>query len=106
MTGKASRSGSPTPSVELADRLRRAEEALGKNDLAAADAQMAAAAELCRRLQEAGLGVPAEEVAALKAVAERCGQALARVGKALNAESQRDENHRRGISSYLATLGR
>ena len=92
------------PSVELGERLRRAEAALASNDLEAADAQMAAAADLCRRLQAAGLGVPAAELGALRDLADRCGASLTRIGDALNAESMRDENHRRGINSYHATL--
>ena len=94
------------PSVELAERLRRTEAALAQGDLKGAEAEMAAAAELCRRLQAAGLGVPPEEAGALRDLNERCGAALKRVGNALNAESLRDENLRRGISSYHATLTR
>lgn len=94
------------PSQELADRLRRVEEALGANDLETADIHMAGAAELCRRLQAAGLGVPEAELGALQALAERCGVSLSRAGEALNADSLRDGNHRRGIISYNATLTR
>ena len=103
---KTTRMASQTPSVELADRLHRAQEALAQNDLSAADGHMAAAAELCRRMQEAGLGVPADEIEGLRDVARRCGEALARAGQSLNAESLRDDNHRRGINAYLATLTR
>lgn len=101
---RSTRTASHAPSIELAERLRQAEEALAKNDLSAADAHMAAAAALCRRMQEAGLGVPAEEIEGLRDAASRCGEALARAGQSLNAESLRDDNHRRGISAYLATL--
>jgi hypothetical protein len=94
------------PSQELAERLRRVEEALSANDLDTADAHMSAAADLCRRLQAAGLGVPQAELGALRALADRCGVSLSRVGDALNAESLRDGNHRRGMSSYHATLTR
>jgi len=103
---KSTRTASHAPSVELAERLRRAQEALAKNDLGAADGHMAAAADLCRRMQEAGLGVPAEEIDGLREMARRCGDALARAGESLNAESLRDDNHRRGITAYLATLTR
>lgn len=94
------------PSQELAEGLRRVEAALAANDLETADTHMTAAADLCRRLQAAGLGVPEEELGALRALAERCGVSLARVGGDLNAESLRDGNHRRGITSYHATLTR
>jgi hypothetical protein len=94
------------PSRELDERLRKAEAALAAGDLETADTHMAAAADLCRRLQEAGLGVPEAELAALRTLAERCGVSLSRVGEALNAESLRDGNHRRGITSYHATLTR
>lgn len=94
------------PSQELAERLRRVEEALAAKDLEAANAHMTAAADLCRRLQAAGLGVPEAELGALRALADRCGASLSRAGEALNAESLRDGNHRRGITSYHATLAR
>lgn len=97
---------SPTPTAELADRLRKADEALARNDLDVADAQMRAAAELCRRLQQAGLGVPEADLGTLRALAERCGAALDRIGRSLEADSLRDENHRRGIATYLAALTR
>ena len=102
----SARARSGAPWVELGERLRRAQESLAQNDLGAADAHMAAAADLCRRMQDAGLGVPAEELEALRDVARRCGEALARAGHSLNAESLRDDNHRRGINAYLATLTR
>jgi len=96
----------PAPSAELADRLERAQAAMEQDDLETADAHLAAAADLCRRLQAAGLGIPPEELGALRELAERCGTSLVSVGDRLNAESQRDENHRRGIESYHATLTR
>ncbi|HEX2658799.1 MAG TPA: hypothetical protein VHU40_11025 [Polyangia bacterium] len=96
----------PAPSDELADRLGRAEAALNADDLEAADAHLASAADLCRRLQAAGLGIPPQELATLRALAERCGTSLISVGERLNAASQRDENHRRGIVSYHNTLTR
>jgi uncharacterized membrane protein YccC len=96
----------PAPSAELADRLGRAQAALEQDDLETADAHLASAADLCRRLQAAGLGIPPEELATLRDLAERCGTSLVSVGERLNAESQRDENHRRGIESYHATLTR
>lgn len=92
------------PSVELAEALKRADAALQVGDLAAADGHMLAAADLCRRLQAAGLGVPESELGALRAVAERCGVSLARAGRTLNAACHRDDNHRRGIASYHAAL--
>ena len=94
------------PSEELAERLRLVEAALAANDVETADTHMTAAADLCRRLQAAGLGVPEAELGGLRALAERCGVSLLRVGEALNAESLRDGNHRRGITSYHATLTR
>ena len=96
----------PAPSAELADRLGRAEVALNAGDLETADTHLASAADLCRRLQAAGLGIPPQELDALRALAERCGTSLVSAGQRLNAASQRDENHRRGIVSYHNTLTR
>lgn len=92
------------PSLELAEMLKKVLASLEAEDLAAADEQMAAAAQLCHRLQAAGLGIPHDEVPALRALADRCGQALANANQRLNDASMRDENHRRGIRSYHATL--
>jgi uncharacterized membrane protein YccC len=97
---------SRAPSTELAEQLGRAEAALGRDDLETADALMAGAADLCRRLQTSGLGVPPAELAQLRELAERCGASLTRLSRALNAESLRDDNHRRGISTYLETLSK
>jgi hypothetical protein len=90
----------PAPSVELATMLGRADAALARGDMEAADVDMAAAADLCRRLQTAGLGISGTELQGLRDLADRCGVALGRLGEALNAESFRDDNHRRGISTY------
>jgi len=92
------------PSVELAEMLKKVLAALDGQDLATADEQMAAAAQLCHRLQAAGLGIPQDEVPALRALADKCGAALATASQLLNDASLRDENHRRGIRSYHATL--
>lgn len=90
----------PAPSMELATMLGRADAALARGDREAASVDMAAAADLCRRLQMAGLGIPATELQGLRDLADRCGVALGRLGQELNAESFRDDNHRRGISTY------
>lgn len=92
------------PSVELAEMLKKVLAALEAQDLPAADEQMAAAAQLCHRLQVAGLGIPEDEVAALRALADRCGRALTGANQRLNESSLRDDNLRRGIRSYHATL--
>jgi len=92
------------PSVELAEMLKKACAALQDDDLAAANEHMAAAAELCKRLQVAGLGIPEDEIQALRTLAEQCGRSLADANRHLNDNSMRDENHRRGIRSYHATL--
>lgn len=92
------------PSVELAEMLKKVLALLDAQDLAAADDQMGAAAQLCHRLQAAGLGIPQDEVPALRALADKCGVALANASQLLNDASLRDENHRRGIRSYHATL--
>ncbi len=92
------------PSVELAQAMQRTLDALLAGDLQGADTHMQAAADLCRRLQAAGLGVPEAELGVLRTLADRCGESLARAGRALNASCHRDENHRRGIVSYHAAL--
>ncbi len=92
------------PSVELAEMLKRAYAALQANDLATADEHMGAAGQLCHRLQAAGLGIPEDELPALRTLAEKCGASLGDAGRRLNSTSLREENHRRGIRSYHATL--
>src|SRR3569833_2171701 len=92
------------PSVELAEMLKKVLASLGAEDLAAADEQMAAAAQLCHRLQAAGLGIPQDEVPALRSLAEKCGQALGNANQRLDDASMRDESHRRGMRSYHDAL--
>jgi hypothetical protein len=92
--------------MDLATLLGRADVALAHGDTTAADVAMAEAADLCRRLQAAGLGVPADELGILRDLAERCGLALTRLGQELNAESFRDDNHRRGMVMYQTSLRR
>ena len=96
----------PAPAHELLDALTRAAAALdaGNSDAAAAD--MESAADLCRRLQAAGLPVPAPELDRLRELYDRCGVALVRMGEQLNAASFRDENQRRGLEAYQATASR
>lgn len=96
----------PAPSSELVDTLARAEAALASGDMDAASGAMESAADLCRRLQTAGLGVPASELNVLRDLADRCGLALIRLGRDLQSDSLRGDNHRRGIASYQSTLGR
>jgi hypothetical protein len=93
-----------TPQRELMDALQRTEAALAAGDGEAANLAMAGGVDLCRRLHEAGVPIPAEEADGIRALAERCGVALAAFGKRLNAESFRDDNHRRGIQSYQDSL--
>lgn len=95
-----------SPAVELVSSLGRAEAALARGDSEAADVEMKAAADLCRRLQAAGVSVPARELGVLRELADRLGVALAQLARELNAESLRDENHRRGIVTYHEALTR
>src|SRR5262245_10033636 len=97
---------STSPAAELVSILGRAEAALARGDSEAANVDMKAGADLCRRLQAAGITVPARELGVLRELADRCGVALARIAKELNAESLRDENHRRGIVTYHEALSR
>ncbi len=90
----------PSAAAELLKTLAQADAALAVDDTAAAGVAMALAADLCRRVQAAGLGVPPHELGMLRALADRCGPALARLGQDLNAESFRDDNHRRGLRTY------
>lgn len=84
----------------LIDILGHAETALASGDMESADAAMQAGADLCRRLQAAGIAVPASELAAVRDMAERCGMELARLTTELNADSAKGENFRRGMASY------
>ena len=96
----------PAPAAELFDSMTRAAAALASGDTEAANVAMESAADLCRRLQAAGLGVPAIDLGQLRDLAERCGVALARLGRELQSDSLRGESHRRGISSYQSTMDR
>jgi hypothetical protein len=89
-----------SPAAELVALLGQADAALTRGDHDGAAEVMASAADLCRRLQAAGVGVPASELAALRALGDRCGLALERMARELNAASFRGENHRRGITTY------
>ena len=94
------------PVGELIDELDRAEAALGRGDMDVADAAMAAAADLCRRLQTAGVGLPVAELGRVRDIAERCGAELHRLAERFNGDSFRDENLRRGIRTYHETINR
>lgn len=96
----------PAPSSELIDTLAHAEAALARGSMDDANQAMESAADLCRRLQAAGLGLPAFELEVLRDLAERCGVALTRLGQELQSDSLRGDNHRRGIASYQSTLDR
>jgi hypothetical protein len=88
------------PVVELVAMMGQAQAALTKGDMDAANVAMDAAAGLCRGLQAAGVSVPEAEMEGLRELTARCGLELARLGNELNAESFRDDNHRRGITIY------
>jgi hypothetical protein len=92
-----------TPHAALAEALARAETALAAGDVAAAAREMAEAADLCRRLQAAGLPVPAEHAESLGALSARCGEHLDRLASELQVDSRRNEQHRRGIVSYTGS---
>jgi hypothetical protein len=92
--------------VELLTTLTRVETALAAGDSEGAAVDMNSAADLCRRLQAAGMGVPPAELGALRDLWERCGMALTQLGENLNAESFRDDNHRRGVGVYQDSLRR
>ena len=96
----------PPPATELIATLTRAAAALDAGDGEAANADMEAAADLCRRLQAAGVGVPALQLATLRALYDRCGVALVRLGEELNAASFRDEQQRRGMEAYQTRTSR
>ena len=86
--------------IALQTLLASVEQALATGDCEAADKQMDAAAALCADLQQRGLALPASALPAVRELAERCGAALLRARDALNAESQRDDNHRRALLTY------
>ena len=90
----------PSASLELARTLESANAALARGDTEAANIAMADAADLCRRMQAAGLGVLATDQGVLRDLADRCGVALTRLAHELNAESFRDDNQRRGLRTY------
>jgi hypothetical protein len=96
----------PAPATELVDALTRAAAALDAGDPEAAGVDMAAAADLCRRLQTAGLSIPAPELTVLRELYERCGVAVVRMGQELNAAGFRGEQQRRGMEAYLSTATR
>jgi hypothetical protein len=96
----------PSPVHELVDALTRAAAALAAGQSDAASADMEAAAELCRRLQGAGMGVPAAELDRLRALYEQCGVALGHMSQQLNAASFQGEQQRRGLVAYHDRAGR
>jgi hypothetical protein len=95
-----------SPVQELVAALTRAAAALGAGESDAAAADMEAAADLCRRLQGAGMGVPAAELARLRELYEQCGVALGHMSEQLNAASFQGEQQRRGLDAYLDRGGR
>jgi hypothetical protein len=88
------------PTTALQTLLASAEQALTAGDCEEADKQMDAAAALCAELQQRGLTLSAGALPAVRELADRCGAALLRARDALNAESQRDDNHRRAMLTY------
>jgi hypothetical protein len=96
----------PSAAAELVSELSRADAALAGNDTESANVAMAAAADICLRMQAAGVTVPLAELTILRATAERCGLALDRLRQELNAESFQNDNHRRGVDAYLAAARR
>lgn len=98
-----------TPTEAAADllvALNEAEGALARDDSQAAEAAMAAGAAICRQMQADGQTIPAADLVALQKLATSCGVSLTRIGTALNAESLRDDNHRRALVTYQDTLRR
>jgi hypothetical protein len=89
--------------ADLVGFLEQAESALARGEHDTADTAMSAAAEICRRMQSAGVPIPNEEIGALQALVARCGTLLERMAAELNAESLRDDNHRRGLLTYQAS---
>ena len=90
----------PSPSAELLDLLAQADAAFARDDRESSLASIHEAADLCRRLQAAGVTVPAAELTALRELGARCGLAIERMARALYAASFREDNHRRGIATY------
>jgi hypothetical protein len=88
------------PASELSTLLASAQQALTANDCEAANKNMDAAAALCAELQQRGVMLSPAELSSLRELAQRCGTALFRARDALNAESQRDDNHRRALLTY------
>ena len=93
------------PATALQTMLTAVEQALALGDCEAADQQMGAAAALCADLQGRGITLPSASLPDMRELAERCGAALLRARDALNAESQRDDNHRRALLTY-ANVGK
>jgi hypothetical protein len=96
----------PSPAHELVAALTRAAAALDLGDSDTATAEMASAADLCRRLQTAGIALPSSELGRLRELYDRCGIALDRIGQELNAAGFRDDQQRRGMEAYQATTVR
>ena len=88
------------PAITLQTLLAKVEQALATGDCEEADKHMDAAAALCADLQQRGVTLPASALPAVRELAQRCGAALLRARDALNAESQRDDNHRRALLTY------
>lgn len=86
----------------LTEILACAEAALGTGDTEAAAVAMQSGAELCARLEAAGLPVPPSEISALRDRFDRCGVELERLTRELQSDSAKGENLRRGVASYEA----
>ncbi len=94
------------PWTALQTVLERAESDLARGDAESANIAMAEAADICRALQGGGLQISPQNAAALQNLTESCGISLARLVRALNAESLRDDNHRRALLTYQASRSR
>jgi hypothetical protein len=88
------------PFAALRATLERADSDLAGGDAESASLAMAAAADICRDLHARGVQVNPQDIGPLREIAARCGTSLARLASALNAESLRDDNHRRALLTY------
>ena len=86
----------PASAEELRAAIERAAAALAGGDLDGADAAMAAAAAICRRMEGGGIGLTAAEKTRLREIYQRAGAELIRLTAELNVDSAR----RRGLASY------
>lgn len=94
------------PWTALRAILERIEADLARGDTESADAAMAAAVDVCDDMRGSGIQIPPDATEALQELAARCGKSLAGLARALDAESLRDDNHRRALLTYQASRPR